>query len=311
MASKGNSDMGRSTDTGTAGDSGTTEGVGTAGGAGTAAATSGTAAAGGTGTTGGAVAPDDATLTNPSRAFGGVPQGIFIATALSMAIILAGALVGQGIRNSRSYDRFVTVKGLAERDVTADRAVWPITFVATDDSLEAAQRAIESDTVTVRTFLADQGIADESVEVQDLAVTDQLAQTYRSGPIDSRYIIQQTLLVRTDDVEAVRTATQSIGELLAEGVVLGGQGYRPAPSYQYTGLNDIKTEMIAEATAAARGSADQFAQDSGSSLGGIRRANQGVFQILAADGVDTLPESTQVQKTVRAVVTLEYYLVDE
>jgi hypothetical protein len=228
-----------------------------------------------------------------------------------MAIILAGALVGQGIRNSRSYDRFVTVKGLAERDVTADRAVWPITFAATDDSLEVAQRAIETDTIAVRAFLTAQGISDESVEVQDLAVTDQLAQTYRSGPVDSRYIIQQTLLVRTDDVEAVRSATQNIGELLAEGVVLGGQGYRPGPSYQYTGLNDIKTEMIAEATAAARASADQFAQDSGSNLGGIRRANQGVFQILAADGVDTLPEATQVQKTVRAVVTLEYYLVDD
>jgi hypothetical protein len=171
-----------------------------------------------------------------------------------------------------------------------------------------AQNSIENDTASVMEFLSVHGISDDEIEVQNLSVTDQLAQAYRSGPVDSRFIIQQTLLVRTDNVSAVQTASQDIGALIAEGVVLGGQGYRPGPSYQYTRLNDIKPDMIAAATASARASARQFAADAGSNVGSIRRANQGVFQILPADGAENLPESSQITKTVRAVVTLEYFL---
>lgn len=232
------------------------------------------------------------------------------ATLLAGAIVAAGWLVGRGIEHARSYDRYVTVKGLAELDVTADRAVWPITFVATADELDAAQAIITRDTDSVRRFLADHGLEGDEVELQDLNVTDQLAQAHRSGPVDSRYIIRQTLVVRTDDVTAVRGATQDIGSLLSEGVVLGGERYQPGPSFLFTGLNEIKPEMIATATANAREGANQFAQDAGSHLGSIRRANQGVFQILPGDGAQNLPEASQVNKTVRAVVTLEYYLED-
>jgi uncharacterized protein len=230
------------------------------------------------------------------------------AAVIALAMALAGWFVGRGFEQTRSYERFVTVKGLAEENVVADRAVWPITFVATDDNLQIAQQTIADDTQTVREFLADHGIDPDDIELQNLAVTDQLAQAYRSGPVDSRYIIEQTLLVRSGDVEAVRQATQDIGSLLSAGVVLGGQGYRPGPSFIFTGINEIKQGMIAEATASARSSADQFARDSGSALGAIRRANQGVFQILPADGADNLTESSQINKTVRAVVTLEYFL---
>ncbi len=237
-------------------------------------------------------------------------RGVAFAAAfvVALSVTAAGWFVGRGVEQTRSYDRFVTVKGLAERAVVADRAVWPISFVSTDDSLQVAQEMVERDTRAVRAFLAEHGLSGDAVEVQNLVVTDQLAQAYRSGPVDSRYIIEQTLLVRTEDVAAVREATQDIGVLLAEGVVLGGQGYRPGPSFMFTGLNDIKPEMIAEATAAARASADQFAADSGSVLGSIRRANQGVFQILAADGAVNMDESSQINKMVRAVVTLEYFL---
>jgi hypothetical protein len=235
---------------------------------------------------------------------------IVVAIVLAGSIVMAGWFVGTGIEHARSYDRYVTVKGLAELNVTADRAVWPITFVATDDELDAAQSRISRDTVSIRDFLAEHGIDSDEVELQDLHVTDQLAQAYRSGPVDSRYIIRQTLVVRSDDVLAVRAATQDIGALLSEGVVLGGEGYRPGPSFLFTGLNRVKPDMIATATANAREGADQFAQDAGSRLGSIRRANQGVFQILPADGARNLPEESQVNKTVRAVVTLEYYLED-
>ena len=235
---------------------------------------------------------------------------VVAAVIVGVAIAGAGWFVGNGIANMRSLDRYVTVKGLAEQDVQADRAVWPITFVATDDVLQTAQAKIEADTKTLIDFLASHGISKEMTELQNLQVTDQLAQSYRSGPIESRYIVNQTIQVRTDDVKAVVAASQDIGKLLQGGIVLGGQGYNPGPSYMFTGLNDIKPEMIAAATANAREAALQFAADSGGQLGGIRRATQGLFQILAADGAPNMNEASQINKTVRVVTTMEYLIRD-
>ena len=235
-----------------------------------------------------------------------------VAAAVIVGVAIAGAgwFVGNGIANMRSLDRYVTVKGLAEQNVQADRAVWPITFVATDDVLQTAQAKIAADTKTLIDFLASHGISKEMTELQNLQVTDQLAQSYRSGPIESRYIVNQTIQVRTDDVKAVVAASQDIGKLLQGGIVLGGQGYNPGPSYMFTGLNDIKPEMIAAATANAREAALQFAADSGGQLGGIRRATQGLFQILAADGAPNMNEASQINKTVRVVTTMEYLIRD-
>ena len=235
-----------------------------------------------------------------------------VAAAVIVGVAIAGAgwFVGNGIANMRSLDRYVTVKGLAEQNVQADRAVWPITFVATDDVLQTAQAKIESDTKTLIDFLASHGISKEMTELQNLQVTDQLAQSYRSGPIESRYIVNQTIQVRTEDVNAVVAASQDIGKLLQGGIVLGGQGYNPGPSYMFTGLNDVKPEMIAAATANAREAAAQFAADSGGQLGGIRRATQGLFQILAADGAPNMNEASQINKTVRVVTTMEYLIRD-
>jgi hypothetical protein len=217
------------------------------------------------------------------------------AVVVSAGIAGAGWLVGKGLSDMRSLDRFVTVKGLAERDVMADRAVWPITYVVTDDVLQNAQAKIESDTTALLAFLETHGITKDMTELQSLQVTDQLAQSYRSGPIESRYIVSQTIQVRTDKIEAVVAATQD---------------YNPGPSFMFTKLNDIKPEMIAAATANARESAQQFATDSGGHLGGIRRATQGLFQILPADGAPNTMESQQINKTVRVVTTMEYLIED-
>ncbi|MBX2832686.1 MAG: SIMPL domain-containing protein [Rhodospirillales bacterium] len=241
-----------------------------------------------------------------SSGFVKVVAALFVAGGL----VASGWLVGNGIENVRALDRFVTVKGLAERDVKSDKAVWPITFVATDDVLQTAQAKIDADTKTLLDFLATHGITRDKTELQNLQVTDQLAQSYRSGPIESRYIVNQTIQVRTDDVDAVVSASQDIGKLLQGGIVLGGQGYNPGPSYLFTGLNDIKPEMIAAATENARNAALQFATDSGGQIGGIRRATQGLFQIMAADGAPNMNVGGQIYKTVRVVTTMEYLIHD-
>jgi hypothetical protein len=148
--------------------------------------------------------------------------------------------------------------------------------------------------------------------VQGLTVNDVLANPYRSGgPVENRYIVNQTLMVRTEDPDEVRRASQDVGELVEEGVVLGANmGPEQGPTYLFTRLNDLKPEMIAEATASAREAAERFAADSGSELGGIRHANQGVFVIQARDRAPGVMAESQLHKTVRVVSTVEYFLVD-
>lgn len=229
----------------------------------------------------------------------------------AVAIAVGGWFIGHGYRSGQTADRYVTVKGLAERDVTADLAIWPLQLVAASDRLAEAQASIDRDEATVLSFLASQGIDTTSVFVQGVEVTDNMANLHRPGDlVGPRYVVQQALMVRSEDPAAIQRASQAVGELVAGGVVLkSGQGWGPAqPTYLFKRLNELKPEMIAEATAAAREAARQFAADSETELGGIRRANQGVFVILPRDEAPGIQEQAQLEKTVRVVATIDYYL---
>lgn len=237
--------------------------------------------------------------------------GFAAALVVAVSIALAGWFVGDGFLQGRKSDRYVTVKGLAEREVQADLAVWPLRFVATGNDLSAVQRKIVADATRLRDFLAANGFAPEEFESADLQVIDRLAQQYQQGDVDSRFIIAQTITLRTGEVDRVAGLLGRLGELVATGLVLSDENqWNAGPTYIFTGLNDLKPEMIAAATANAREGAEQFAADSGSRVGGIRRANQGVFQILPRDAVQGVQEGKQIHKTVRVVSTIEYSLVD-
>ncbi|SHE31789.1 hypothetical protein SAMN05443144_10141 [Fodinibius roseus] len=231
---------------------------------------------------------------------------LFVATGIA----LGGWFIGDGFVEARSGDRYVTVKGVSERDVMADIALWPIRFVAAGNNLDAVQRKIRQDQNNIQSFLEDHGIASEAIELQNLEVTDRTAQSYQSGPYENRFILEQTLMVRSEDVEKIDEASQDIGDLVEAGVIINSQYSGGGPTYLFNGLTELKPEMIAEATKNARGSAEQFARDSGSELNGIRSANQGVFVILARDKAPMLQEEKQIRKTVRVVSTIEYYLAE-
>jgi hypothetical protein len=231
------------------------------------------------------------------------------ALILAVGIAMGGWQVGRGIIQIRTGDRYVSVKGASERDVTADVALWPIRFVSTDDDLRKAQMRIKESKEVILDFLKRQGIPPADAQVQRLEVTDVLANPYRSGETRSRYIISQTLMIRSSDPTLIHKASQAIGELVDAGVVLsstGGPG--EGATYLFTGLNRIKPEMIAEATAGGREAAEQFARDSGCKVAGIRQANQGVFVILPRDRAPGITEESEINKTVRVVSTIEYYL---
>lgn len=233
------------------------------------------------------------------------------ALLLAAGLALGGWFVGTGFVESRLGVRSVTVKGLAEREVRADLAIWALRFVATGNELGAVREKIAADEAAVRKFVEQGGLRDATVGVGGFEVTDALAQIYRSGPVESRFVMAQTLVVRSPDVDGIATLAQRVGELVSQDVVLSSEGGTAGgPVYLFTALNDAKPEMVAEATRNARASAEQFAADSGSALGGIRSASQGLFQILARDEAPGLMEPFQIAKRLRVVSTVEYFLTD-
>jgi len=238
------------------------------------------------------------------------PRSWIPAGLLALGLLGGGLLVGRGFTEARLGDRFVTVKGVAERDVEADLAVWNLQFTAGGNDLSAVQRTLGRNLELTLEFLASHEIAPDLVEVQGVRVTDASANPYQSGPVENRFSVTQTVVVRSEDPRRVQAASQDVGRLVEAGVVLiSGQEWGPGgPTFIFRGLNDVKPEMIAEATARAREAAVEFARDSDSGLGGIRRARQGVFEILPRDPAPGITQENRIEKSVRVVTTVEYYL---
>lgn len=229
---------------------------------------------------------------------------------LAAGIALGGCFIGSGFYKSRGLDRYVTVKGLAEVSVAADMAFWPIRFSVSDDNLTDAMNSIRENERAVRKFLVDHGIDEAGITVNNFEVSDRQADPYGNKDQGSRYIINQVLMARTSEPEKIATALQNVAQLTEVGVILTSNYYGMQPNYLFTKLNDLKPQMIADATANARLSAEQFAKDSGSTLGNIRRANQGQFQILPRDQMEAASEKQQINKVIRVVTTIEYQLLD-
>ena len=235
------------------------------------------------------------------------------ALIIAVGIAIAGFLIGHGFAQSREADRYVTVKGVAERDVQADLAIWPLRIVAADNDLSAAQAKLQTSVQRIMEFLAAQKIDTSLATLMNFEVSDAFANQYGGAErAPTRYVIRQTVVVRSTNPASVLAASQHVGELVSSGVVLssgGGGGVGGGgPTFVFTGLNKLKPSMIADATARAREAAQQFAADSRSELGAIRQANQGVFEILPRDQADGISEESQVAKTVRVVSTVDYSL---
>ena len=233
-----------------------------------------------------------------------------VAVVLAVGIAAGGYLAGAGVARMRTGDRTVTVRGVAEREAKADLAIWPLRLVATDDDLARANASLERSVQLVRTFLRETVVDSSGTEItlQEFSVQDQRASGGDQN--SSRYIIRQTLVVRSTRVDVVQAASQRVPELVRNGVVLSsGQEYGTGgPTFVFTKLNDLKPPMIAEATARAREGAEQFARDSKSTLSGIRIGSQGVFEILPRDQAAGISEESQVVKRVRVVTTVTYGL---
>jgi hypothetical protein len=210
----------------------------------------------------------------------------------------------EAVRENRAAQRVVTVRGLAEREVPADLAIWPLTFTETDNDLALLQKRLNTDRRAVAAFLKSNGFTDAELSESAPAISDAFATQYQEAAGRPRYSAQVTVTLRTTRIESMKKSVQRAGELVSQGVVLSG-GYGNGSQYFFKGLNEIKPSMIVEATLNARKAAEQFAKDSKSRVGSIRSAQQGLFSIEDRD-----PYTPEI-KRVRVVTTVEYYLIGD
>lgn len=225
---------------------------------------------------------------------------IISALAIAAAIVVLGLCIRSGIGKVAANSRQVSVRGLSERDVPADLVIWPITYSLAGNDLLGLYEQVKRNNDIVTRFLTSNGISAEEISVNPPDTYDASSNRYRSDNFNYNYSISITLTVTTKKVDKVRELLNRQSELLKEGVAFSNSYI----NYQFTGLNDIKPEMIAEATKNARAAADRFAADSESHLGKIKTASQGQFSI------ENAAESTPYIKKVRVVSTIVYYLED-
>ncbi len=229
-------------------------------------------------------------------------------TLLALGVVLGGFFPGYYYYHAKMDSNTVLVKGLAEMNVKADLAVWNIKFVVTGNDVVKAQQEMAAQTVVVKNFLLKNQIAENEISVGLLETTDRMADMYNSGNDNNvRFILTQNMTVKSSDVDKIAATLNKSGELVAKGVIFS-RSYDYPVSYLFTKLNEIKPEMLAQATKNAREAAEEFAKNSGSSVGKIRVANQGVFSILPSEQTMYTSEMQQINKKVRVVSTIEYWL---
>ncbi len=230
---------------------------------------------------------------------------LILGGALFLGLTLLGFQLGKALIDFKQFERSVTVKGLSERDYPADVVIWPIQFIEANNDLPELYRTVENNSSKVRDFLIQRGIDEAEITFNSPSITDKSAQQYGGGPrAEFRYTANQTITVYSENIEAVRKAMAALADLGKQGLVLAGNNYMAQTEYLFPRLNEIKPELIEEATENAREVAEKFAEDSDSNLGKSRKASQGQFSISARDN-----NNPHIKK-VRVVSTVEYYLSD-
>ena len=231
---------------------------------------------------------------------GAVLAGLLI----GVGIFLSGVMIKVGIGGFVSNQRVVTVKGLAEKEVPADQVIWPLMYKMVGNEVSELYYQIGTRNKAITNFLKSNGIDDAEITISAPEIIDLQAERYNSQPVVYRYNVTAAITVSSGKVDLIRKLMVEQTDLLKQGVALTGGDYNYTTQFLFTGLNDIKPQMIEEATQNARLTAEKFALDSKSKLGKIKRASQGQFSINDRDA------NTPHIKIVRVVTTVDYFLKD-
>ncbi|MCQ2075009.1 MAG: SIMPL domain-containing protein [Bacteroidaceae bacterium] len=226
---------------------------------------------------------------------------LFLGICIFAGLSVLGAMLPRMAYEFKSFDRIVSVKGLCEKEVPADKVIWPLVYKVVGDDINTVYNEIEVKNRIIMTFLRNGGISDNEITVSVPSISDKYAQEYGDNDRRYRYVVTNTLTVCTANVDNVLALMSQQAELMRKDIVLSNE-WDSQPKFNFEGLNDIKPEMIEEATLNAREVAKKFAKDSGSKLGKIKEATQGTFSIEDRDS------NTPYIKKVRVVTYVTYYL---
>ncbi|MCR5004179.1 MAG: SIMPL domain-containing protein [Bacteroidales bacterium] len=225
-------------------------------------------------------------------------KGLFI----MIGLIFLGLMLPQAARTFRSYERTVSVKGLCEKEVKADKVIWPVVYKVVGNDMANVYGQIEAQKTTILDYLKKGGLTDEEISVSVPSISDKFTAEYGDNNRTYRFVATCTITVCSENVDAVLGLMKGQSELFSKGISFSNNEWETKPYFSFEGLNDIKPEMIEEATKNARAAAEKFAKDSDSKLGKIKTANQGQFSIMDRDS------NTPQEKKVRVVTSIEYYL---
>ena len=227
------------------------------------------------------------------------------AAIIALAIVVFGSFIQNSLARFVNKERVVTVKGLSEREMPADKVTWPLVFKELGNDPAEIYRSIERKNEVLVSFLQKQGLGTEEIMVNAPDIKDRFADSWSQEQITNRYVATSVIIVTSSKVELVRSIMQKQAQLMKMGIALITEDYgKNTVKYEFTRLNDIKPEMVEESTKNARATAGKFAGDSDSELGKIRRATQGQFSISDRDN------NTPHIKNIRVVSTIEYYIND-
>ncbi len=225
-------------------------------------------------------------------------SGLFIMVGL----MVIGIMANRAVDTFRSYERTVDVKGLCEKEVKADKVIWPIVYKVIADDIQSIYSQTDRNNAIIKKFLEDGGINIDNVTVTVPKISDKFANEYGNNNRQYRYIATNVITVCTQDVDTVLKLMGNQSALLQKGIITDGNNWESQVEFKYENLNSIKPEMIEEATRNAREAAEKFAKDSESTIGKIKSANQGTFTI------DNRDSNTPHIKKVRVVTYTTYYL---
>lgn len=226
------------------------------------------------------------------------------AVILAIGMLVMGYFIKLGLDTFSSRDRVVNVKGLAEMEVPANKVTWPLMYKDLGNDLPVLYNKINATNLAIVSFLKQKGITENEISINAPEIIDMQAERYNSNPVPFRYNVTSVITVTSSKVDLIRKMISEQSELLKQGIAITSGDYRYSVHYDYTGLNDIKPQMIEEATKNARAAAIKFAKDSDSKLGKIKRAYQGQFSI------DDRDANTPYIKRIRVVTTIDYSLED-
>jgi hypothetical protein len=236
-----------------------------------------------------------------------------VTVVIIIGFIICSIILGRSLQRFKTEDRIVSVKGFSEREVKSDLVVWTIRTRVANNDLSDGSKSIEEAKNKVIDFLLRNTIKESDIIQKDLVVNDKKAQEYVNPTGDSyRFVIDKIIQVRSSEVDNVQKVSRMTDELLKAGVVISARNeYEGSVKFFFTKLNEIKPEMLSEATRNAKKAAEEFAKESNTKLGNLKKATQGLFTIIDRDNylsgqTEYGMSGSDLYKKVRVVVNVDY-----